>query len=375
MKLQVITEPIDPPRPLSDASRMSNFTALLRNLGYTEAACAARLGTFPRLGVNFWDQMRPEWKPRPEDPVDGLITVFVDSKPMAVDQLRALTSTEFVDAACEMGVLRLEDGTLHPKLSLFPCFGLYIATDRSVRNKAFNQVMWLWGESYLLGGLVNRVPHRRCVDLGTGSGVHALLASRHCDSVVAGDVSHRALDFGRFNAALNGRTNVEFMISDLLNSVQGTTDMLVTNVPYAPDSAAKAGDNFWSGGLDGWDLTKRVVAALPERLEERGVAHINSLYPCAPGTTIREHFNMWLDHKADQWEVLDHTWAIPTYEDALSEEPYEGDKSAWRFGVVSLRRAASGQGYWKDLGKRGVFFGADGGCRVVADHDLQLVSR
>jgi len=68
--------------------------------------------------------------------------------------------------------------------------------------------------------------------------------------------------------------------------------------------------------------------------------------------------------------VLDHTWAIPTYEDALSERPYEGDKSAWRFGVVSVRRAALGRGYWREQNKRGAFFRADGSCSVVADHDL-----
>jgi SAM-dependent methyltransferase len=370
MKLPIISEPIEVPHALSDSNRSTAFVATLQQLGYDLAACAKRLGSFPRLGVNFWDQMRPEWKPNFEDPIDTLISVFVDNNPLAADRLRAVTSSSFVDAAVEMGLAHLDNGTLQPKLSLFPCYGLYIVTDKSARNTAFNQVMWLWGESYLLGGLVNRVPRRRAIDLGTGSGIHALLASVHSQSVVAADVSRRALDFGRFNAALNGRTNVEFVISDLLNSIPGTTDMLVTNVPYAPDSAAKAGDNYWSGGLDGFDLLRRIVAALPERLEDGGVAHINSLFPNAPGTTIRENFDRWIGGKIDTYEVLDHTWGVPTYEDALSEEPYEGDKSAWRFGVVSLRRAASGQGYWRNQGKFGSFFAADGSCKFVANHDL-----
>jgi methylase of polypeptide subunit release factors len=191
---------------------------------------------------------------------------------------------------------------------------------------------------------------------------------------VAADVSPRALEFGRYNAALNGRTNVDFVLSDLFNAIPGSADMLVTNVPYAPDSAAKAGDNFWSGGLDGFDLLRRIVAALSERLDDGGVAHINSLYPNAPGTTIRENFDRWTAGEIDGYEVLDHTWAVPTYEDALSDEPYEGDKSAWRFGVVSLRRAASGHGYWRELGKRGGFFASDGSCKFVADHDLYAPS-
>ena len=313
--------------------------------------------------------MRPDWKPNLEDPIDAFIILFVDSKPLSADRLCSLTSKSFVDAAVEMGLVQSNGGTLQPKLSLFPCYGIYIVTDGSARNTAINQVMWLWGESYLLGGLVNRAPRRRAIDLSTGSGVHALLASRHCQSVVAADVSPRTLEFGRFNAALNGRPNVDFVISDLLNAIPGTADLLVTNVPYAPDSAAKAGDNNWSGGLDGFDLLRRIVAALPERLEDGGVAHINSLFPNAPGTTIRENFDRWIGGKIDSYEVLDHTWGVPTYEDALSEQPCEGDKSAWRFGVVSLRRAASGQGYWRNLGKFGSFFAADGSCKFVADHD------
>ena len=373
MKLPIVSVPIEPPRTLNDSTRSQNFVSSLRAAGYDLPACAARVGSFPRLGVNFWEQMRPDWKPDPENPIDTLILLFIDSKPLPVDQLVEHTSTSFVDAACEMGLVQLENKMLEPRLSLFPSYGLYIVTDRSVHNKAINQVMWLWGESYLLGGLVNRTSRRRAIDVCTGSGVHALLASMHCESVIAGDVNPRALAFGRFNAALNGRANVEFVESDMFSRIQGSADLLTANPPYVPDSAADASDNFWSGGLDGWALTGRVIEALPERLANGGTAHINALYPNSPGTTIREHFDRWLGGQIDRYEVLDHTWATPNYVDALSEQPSEGDKSAWRFGVVSLRRAMSGKGWWRELGRRGSFFATDGSCSVVADYDQQAV--
>src|SRR6202012_5020333 len=41
----------------------------------------------------------------------------------------------------------------------------------------------------------------RALDVGTGSGVLALLAARHAREVVATDVNERALAFGRLNAA------------------------------------------------------------------------------------------------------------------------------------------------------------------------------
>ena len=199
------------------------------------------------------------------------------------------------------------------------------------------------------------------VDAITAGGGRAL--------AVGADVSPRALAFSKFNAALNGKSNVDFLLSDLLDSIDGTCDLLVSNVPYAPDTAAKAGDNFWSGGIEGVDLLRRVIEALPTRLEEDGAAHINSLFPNPPGTKIKDHFDHWLDGKLSDWDVLDHTWPVPYYDDLLSDEPYRGDKSAWRFGVVSLRRSPNAQGWWKEAGGKGSFFKSDGSCKVIADHE------
>ncbi len=76
-----------------------------------------------------------------------------------------------------------------------------------------------------------------------------------------------------------------------------------------------------------------------------------------------------LDGALEHYQVPDHTWPVPHYQDLLSEKPFEGDKSAWRFGVVSLRQCESGEGSWKDAGGPGMFFREDGSCCVVADHD------
>jgi hypothetical protein len=199
--------------------------------------------------------------------------------------------------------------------------------------------------------------------------VHAILASDHCESAVCLDINPRALEFARFNAALNGKRNIEFVLSDLFNSIDGTCDLLLANPPYLPDGGAQAGDNFWSGGIEGTNLLRRIVHDLPLRLERGGTAHIIALYPLPAATSLKSHFRVWLDGALDQYEVLDHTWPVPHYQDLLSEKPFEGDKSAWRFGVVSLRRTQSGAGWWKDAGGGGMFFREDGSCWVVADHD------
>ncbi len=367
--LRTISEDVPVPIPLDKTERMAAFTEQLGHSGYNLASCAGRLGVFPRLGVNFWREMRPNWSPDRLNLVDTLVELFIDGCQVEGDRLSRHFSAAFIEAAREMQLVEESDGVFRSRVCLFPCYDKYISTDRPEKNTAINQVMWLWGESYILGGLVKRSPRRRAVDIGTGSGVHAILASGHCQRVLAADVNPRALAFAQFNATLNGLSNIEFVLSDVFGSVSGTCDLLLANPPYAPDSAAKAGDNFWSGGVAGTDILRQIVHAIPSRLDPDGACHLIALYPNAPGTTIKEHFDHWLDGTVSEYEVLDHTWPVPSYNDLLSEEPFRGDKTAWRFGVVSIRRARCRLGWWKEVAGKKVFFGRDGGIQMVADHD------
>jgi SAM-dependent methyltransferase len=379
--IPTICEEVLAPKIPADPRRMTAFACELAQCGYTLANCAARLGVFPRLGVNFWPAMRRAWTANESDPVDTLIELCIDGRAVSVDRLRRQVSAAFIDALIETRLGEETGASSHSsiqsKLCLFPCYGKYIVTDRAAKNTAINQVMWLWGESFLLGGLVPRGPRRRAIDLGTGSGVHALLASDHCETVVGVDINPRALEFARFNAALNGVTNVEFVLGDLFDAVDSNTgstststfDLLVANPPYLPDAAAQAGDNFWSGGAGGSKILARIVAALPSCLDAEGTAHLVGLYPCVPGTTIEQHFDRWLGGSLHQYEVLDHTWPVPHFQDMLSADPFAGDKSGWRFGVLSLRRAASGNGWWRRAAGNTVFFREDGSPALISDQD------
>jgi methylase of polypeptide subunit release factors len=189
--------------------------------------------------------------------------------------------------------------------------------------------------------------------------------------VVGADINPRALEFARFNAALNGVANAEFVLRNLFSGLEGTCDLLLANPPYIPDSSASAGDNFWSGGAEGTSLLRAIVEAIPTRVDEGGATHIVALYPLLPQTSLRAQFDRWLNGALEQYQVLDHTWPVPNYQDVLSADPFVGDKSAWRFGVVSLRRKEGQPGWWKEAGGSGLFFRSDGSCSAVADHDAR----
>ncbi len=76
-RIASLAEEVPPPVPLAFA-KMAILREGLAGSGYTLAGCAARLGVFPRLGVNFWPALRSKWAPDATDPVDTLLQLFID---------------------------------------------------------------------------------------------------------------------------------------------------------------------------------------------------------------------------------------------------------------------------------------------------------
>jgi release factor glutamine methyltransferase len=94
---------------------------------------------------------------------------------------------------------------------------------------------------YLVEKILERfkVPPKRVVDLGTGTGAIALsLAKVWPDTeVVAADFSDDALLLAKENAAENGlEGRVRFVSSDWFGSVEGSFDLVVSNPPYLTEA-------------------------------------------------------------------------------------------------------------------------------------------
>jgi release factor glutamine methyltransferase len=96
-------------------------------------------------------------------------------------------------------------------------------------------VMPVTSMSYVLGdAVIAEVRDDDVVlDMGTGSGVNAILAARKGARVVAVDVSTVALDAARSNAERNGVADlVEIRRSDLFDAVHEAFDLIVFDPPY-----------------------------------------------------------------------------------------------------------------------------------------------
>ena len=129
-------------------------------------------------------------------------------------------------------------------------------------------------------------PHKPVVhtiiDVGTGSGCLAVILAIEFASatIVAIDSSAAALDIARQNAARhNVSERVALVHGDLLDDVQVSADLIVSNPPYVPDADAPTLQPEVAryepacalyGGPDGLDVIRRLLAVAPARLAPEG---------------------------------------------------------------------------------------------------------
>jgi release factor glutamine methyltransferase len=76
-------------------------------------------------------------------------------------------------------------------------------------------------------------PGDRVLDMGTGSGVNAILAASQSTDVVAVDVNPQAVSAARRNAIRNGVADrVDVRLSDVFSAVDGEFDLVVFDPPF-----------------------------------------------------------------------------------------------------------------------------------------------
>jgi len=160
-----------------------------------------------------------------------------------------------------------------PHARLLPIGKLLLASDGFSRDAddPADYVATYTPTARVLDSLTPRPRVERALDVGTGSGIHALLAAQHAGQVIATDVNPRALAYTTLNAALNGLHNIECRQGSLFEPVEGETFGLVTcNAPYvvSPETRWVYRDSEFSE--DG--VSERVLLAAAAHLTVDGYA-------------------------------------------------------------------------------------------------------
>lgn len=147
-----------------------------------------------------------------------------------------------------------------------------------------NEAVFFGPDTYRFANVIRQYfashqqPICRAVDIGTGSGVGAvLLALALAESqpkaeskpeIVAVDINDHALNLAHVNTSIADVQHITLTHSNLLHNVAGNFDLIIANPPYLLDESERTYRH--GGGKLGADLSLAIVDAAIERLNSGG---------------------------------------------------------------------------------------------------------
>lgn len=329
-----------------DADRVRHVADRLRTLGYTEDGVRERLG-LDDIGAVELDEY-PYYineRLRRRDRLDVAILVLLLQGVVAVEELNTLFDKDERLLLKRLGLLLAEKSsrTYRAAASIYPLRDrLFVADHRFkhmpwIRSRApRDPVMPLSPETYWLARATIRRRARAVLDVGTGAGVHAILAAAHADRAVGVDANPRAVNFARLNAILNDAWNAAFMEGDLFRPLGGERfDVILAHPPCV---ASPAYELRWrDGGPSGADVLRRVIASIPDYLQAGGIAQVVTHLGEREGEGYLDRIRRWLSganmnlHALKTGEQSIDEYAVGQVEPAFGDEysKYAATLKSW----------------------------------------------
>lgn len=234
---------------------------------------------------------------RDAGPLGLLIRAWLMNLPVEARAFADVMSPVGLDELDSAALIRIDGEHVRPMVQILPFRGYLLASDPpSFRNRGLqpDYVMGVGSSSITLANATVRRPATLALDLGTGSGVQAFLASAHAGHVVGVDVNPRAIALARLNARLSGVENTTFLEGDMLQPVRDQRfDLVVSNPPFviSPTSSYIYRD----GGLAGDAMSRRVVRDIPSVMNEGAFAHVICNWAHVRGQDWTQRLREWVD--------------------------------------------------------------------------------
>jgi methylase of polypeptide subunit release factors len=309
--------------PVADKAAAEILGRALRRVGYAEAAVSDLLGeeaySSDREDAPVFDRRLPQ------TPLATVIRAFFLQQPVPTNAATRALGRRALEALEATALADVGDEVV-PRVRILPVGKLLVASDDyGDGDQPADYVAAYTPTSRVCQALTPRRRIGRALDVGTGSGVQALLAARHARQVVATDVNARALAYTELNAALNEFRNVECRHGSLFDPVEGESfDLITSNAPYVVSPERRWA--YRDAGLEADELSERVVREAAAHLNDGGFATLLVSWVAANEEAPDEHALTWTAGiDCDSWIIpvweadpLDHaaTWNVDLARDA-----------------------------------------------------------
>lgn len=326
--------------------------------GYNETHLRKHLGAAELPSRQLRNHARLLDRTSEHVPLNALLRWFWLGVPLKSSRVADLIPPEILALMLQSGLLKADGEDLLPRAMLLHFDGFLVASDhaRAIDRKQMEMVLWPNPTSKFLARFAVKRHSRATLDLGTGSGILSLVASRWSDSIMATDLNRRAVECARFNARFNGLENIEIVQGDCFEPVKGRSfDLILSNPPFfiTPQSDYVFCENPME--LDG--LCRRLAKEARDSLAEGGYMQMLCEWAQIKGQPWEERVAEWVEGTGcDAWVMKGLTQDPEEYAQQrikeTSEDPsqdaanYEGYMNYYRHrgveaihdGVIVIRR-------------------------------------
>lgn len=265
------------------------------------------------------------------DPLDLLIRLFMDSRSLFREEVARRLPAPVLAALKDLNLLEVdpgEPGALRATVLLYPVEGLWVASDtrwlppapdhEGPVDRADVVYPAITRSGRVFQRSLPRTPSERFLELCSGTGIAALMSAARGGRAWAVDITARSTHFARFNAALNGLTNVEVLQGDLYDPVEGLTfDRIVAHPPYVPSPETRI--IYRDGGKDGEEITRRIIEGLPRHLEPGGRFYCTCVMSDRTGAPLEARIRELLGDQGSDFDVALFTSASASPEEDFAE--------------------------------------------------------
>lgn len=134
-------------------------------------------------------------------------------------------------------------------------------------------------DSYLLADNLEIKKGQSVLEIGTGSGIVAMYASRLTDDITVTDINFDACELARKNFTENGIENIEILWGNLFEVVENKKfDVILFNTPYLPTEEGEVIDDnlnyAFDGGLNGRKVIDLFLNEVKNHLNDGGIVQL-----------------------------------------------------------------------------------------------------